>query len=243
MRLSLFRRRIDPADLPPVSGSSMPGPLHSGLTGSWPNAVMAGASVLAAAVASAEATHATKTTVEPPDDRVCAYRDPYTGQLACPPCYAEDVSVLWTPRTNDDLPRGGLCSFCDVDVLTFLDPEPAPVATSWPDREPQPIPGPIPGLAPLEYRPPLWVTGAYTVTYDRVGDYGRPGSGIPSIMPLICRAKAPGDLAQRIVEDVDMLIGLRVSAVVDQAAGGGHILGEGGTRIGSFTFELRKDPR
>lgn len=182
MRLSLFRRRaIAPADLPPVSGASMPGPLHSGLTGSWPNAVMAGASVLAAAVASAEATHATKTTA----------------------------------------------------------PAPAPVATSWPDREPQPIPGPITGLAPLDARPLLWRPGTYTVTYSRIGDYGRRGTGLDAPMPLTAEALTVGDLACSITEDVHQLTGLTVTAMVDQAAGGGMILGHGGSRVGTFSYERR----
>jgi hypothetical protein len=184
MRLNLFRRRINPADLPPVSGASMPGPLHSGLTGDLPTltaaAALDGAAILADVV--------TQSAVKPATD-------------------------------------------------------PAPAATSWPEREPQPVPGPIRGIAPLESRPPLWLSGIYTVTYDRVGDYGRRGTGIPPIMPLTCHAKSPGGLAERIASDVDMLIGLRVTAVVDQAAGGGYVLGEGGARIGSFTFAPRKDAR
>lgn len=48
------------------------------------------------------------------DYEVVAYRSPQSGSLYCVPCHAGDV---YTPVTSDDLPDGGLCAACDVDVL------------------------------------------------------------------------------------------------------------------------------
>jgi hypothetical protein len=53
---------------------------------------------------------------EPP---VVAYRSPQSGALYCVPCHAGDI---YAPVTSEDLPDGGLCAACDVDVLIGGDP-------------------------------------------------------------------------------------------------------------------------
>jgi hypothetical protein len=45
---------------------------------------------------------------------VVAYRSPQSGSLYCIPCHAGDI---YAPVTSEDLPDGGLCAACDVDVL------------------------------------------------------------------------------------------------------------------------------
>lgn len=47
-------------------------------------------------------------------DRVVAYRAPITDHLFCAPCGESDRS---TALTSDDLPDGGVCVGCGVDVL------------------------------------------------------------------------------------------------------------------------------
>lgn len=47
-------------------------------------------------------------------DPIVAYRAPGSGHLYCVRCHAAD---LYTPMASDDLPDGGLCSACEVDVL------------------------------------------------------------------------------------------------------------------------------
>lgn len=112
-------------------------------------------------------------------------------------------------------------------------------ATANPAREPQASTDPITGLAPLEARPPLWRPGTYTVTYSRIGDHGRRGSGLDAPMPLTAEAPTSGDLARIVAEDVHQLTGLTVSVMVDEVAGGGTIIGEGGRRVGTFAYEKR----
>lgn len=46
------------------------------------------------------------------DPDVVAYRSPQSGALYCVPCHAGGI-----PVTSEDLPDGGLCAACDVDVL------------------------------------------------------------------------------------------------------------------------------
>jgi hypothetical protein len=177
MKLTLFRRRrIDPAELPPVSAASVPGPLHSGLTGDM--------TMLAAALAGGE----------------------------------------------------GLAAVA-AETSTTTDPAPVPATTVWPG-EPQPIPGPIPGAAPPGAPAPLWQPGRYTVTYSRIGEHGRRG-GLPAPMPLTAQALTAADLVTAIATDVHALTGLRVSVMVDLVVDGGLILGDGGARLGTFTYEQR----
>lgn len=186
MRLNPFRRRIAPADLPPVSGASMPGPLHSGLTGDL-TAFTAAAAVDGARLLAAVATQA---------------------------------AVKVTPED-----------------------EPGVVATEWPTREPRRIDPPLGGLAPLGVAAPLWRPGRYTVTYDRVADHGRRGSGLLPLPALTVIALTVGELAQQIVNDLHQLAGLTTTVMVDQAVNGGVILGHGGARIGTFTYERRDGGR
>jgi hypothetical protein len=187
MRLNPFRRRIAPADLPPVSTASMPGPLHSGLTGDL-TTLTAAAALDGAAV------------------------------------LAEVVSQAAVKVTPED--------------------EPAPiVATEWPSREPRRIEPPLGGLAPLGMTPPLWKPGRYTVTYDRVGDHGRRGSDLPPLPALTAICLTVGELAQQIVTDLHQLAGLTTTVMVDQAISGGVILGHGGVRLGTFTYERRDGGR
>jgi hypothetical protein len=51
MHLPFLRRRVAPADLPPVSAAAVPGPLHSGLTGSLPTRPVPGPATAAGVTA------------------------------------------------------------------------------------------------------------------------------------------------------------------------------------------------
>jgi hypothetical protein len=50
----------------------------------------------------------------PSTGRVVAYRAPITDHLFCAPCGQSDRSTAFT---SDDLPDGGVCVGCGVDVL------------------------------------------------------------------------------------------------------------------------------
>ena len=52
---------------------------------------------------------------EPPETPIVAYRDPKTGTLYCARCGFHDTHC--PPMTADDLPDGGICDDCGVDVL------------------------------------------------------------------------------------------------------------------------------
>lgn len=52
---------------------------------------------------------------ETPETPTVAYRDPNGGTLYCASCGFHDTHC--TPVTSDDLPDGGLCADCGIDVL------------------------------------------------------------------------------------------------------------------------------
>lgn len=55
--------------------------------------------------------------VLPEPDPVLAYRGQRSGALRCPGCAGEWTRKFSVPLTSDDLPDGGICRVCGVDVL------------------------------------------------------------------------------------------------------------------------------
>lgn len=59
-------------------------------------------------------------------DPVLAYRSKINGRLWCLTCPTEVTIKLSVPLTSDDLPDGGICRVCGVDVLIPVVPAPNP---------------------------------------------------------------------------------------------------------------------
>lgn len=67
--------------------------------------------------------------VEPTEaegDRIVAYRSTGARVLRCPSCYPDETTFRegdLHPVTSEDLPDGGLCTKCGVDVLIPQQPK------------------------------------------------------------------------------------------------------------------------
>lgn len=61
---------------------------------------------------------------EPEPDLVLAYRGRASKALRCVRCVSPGLIKLSIPLTSDDLPDGGICRACGVDVLIPVVPNP-----------------------------------------------------------------------------------------------------------------------